>query len=200
MTAIAHRIPEHEINPLFTGRWSPRAFTGETIDPTTLLSLFEAARWSPSANNSQPWRFVYALNGSAYWPTFFDLLNDGNRTWAANASVLVILLSKTSHFRKGASQATPLRSHSLDTGAAWASLAFQAEYLGWRTHAIGGFDKDKARQVLAIPDGYHVEVAIAIGKQAQRDSLPTDLQAREQPSQRKPLHEIVAEGRFAFDE
>ncbi|MDO9180550.1 MAG: nitroreductase family protein [Agitococcus sp.] len=200
MTAIATRIAEHNINPLFTNRWSPRAFTGEAIDKATLFSLFEAARWAPSANNSQPWRFIYALNGSQHWPEVFALLGENNQRWAKTASALVILVSKTSHFRKGASEATPLRSHSLDSGAAWASLAFQAEHAGWRTHAIGGFDKEKAREVLAIPDGFHVEVAIAIGKQAERSTLSAELQEREQPNQRKAINEIVAEGRFNFNE
>lgn len=57
------RHPEHSIDPLFTRRWSPRAFTGETISEAALFSLFEAARWAPSSYNSQPWRFIYGRAG-----------------------------------------------------------------------------------------------------------------------------------------
>ncbi|EPN06679.1 nitroreductase family protein, partial [Pseudomonas syringae pv. actinidiae ICMP 18804] len=52
------RIADHPIDPQFTERWSPRAFSGESIEQETLLSFFEAARWAPSAYNSQPWRFL----------------------------------------------------------------------------------------------------------------------------------------------
>lgn len=194
----SHRHPSHPVSPLFVNRWSPRAFSGERISEEQLFSLFEAARWAPSANNSQPWRFIYALNGTPEWAPVHGLLNESNQRWAAGASALVVLVSKTTHIRRDAIEPTPLRSHSLDAGAAWASLAFQAELNGWRTHAIGGFDRDRARAVLAVPADFHVEVAIAIGRQADAESLPEDLRARETPNQRRPLHEIVSQGRFAF--
>ena len=192
------RITTHPVAPLFVNRWSPRAFSGEPISQAELLSLFEAARWAPSANNSQPWRFIYVLNGAPEWAHVHGLLNENNQRWSAKAAALVVLASKTTHLRRDATEPTPLRSHSLDAGAAWASLAFQAEYNGWRTHAIGGFDRDGAREVLGIPEGFHVEVAIAIGRQADPETLPDDLRQRELPNQRRPLNEIVAQGRFAF--
>ena len=114
--------------------------------------------------------------------------------------MLIVLLSKTTHVRPDASEATPLYSHSLDAGAAWASLAFQAEHSGWRTHAIGGFDRVQAKAVLNVPDGYRVEVVVAIGKQADRAELSAELQEREQPNQRKPIAQFVAEGRFGFED
>lgn len=192
------RHSEYDIDNQFLNRWSPRAFTGEAIDRKTLFSLFEAARWAPSANNSQPWRFVYALNGSEHWSNLFSLLNEYNQRWAAKASALVVLVSRTTHTRPGDTEPSPLRSHSFDAGAAWASLSFQATRAGWHTHAIGGFDRDKAREVLGVPEGYSVEVAIAIGRQGDRNTLPADLQEREQPNQRKPLDTLVAEGHFVF--
>jgi nitroreductase len=32
--------------------------------------LFEAARWAPSAYNSQPWRFLYARRDTPNWERF----------------------------------------------------------------------------------------------------------------------------------
>lgn len=195
-TPITSRIPDHDIAPLFLNRWSPRSFTGEALDEATLFRLFEAARWAPSANNSQPWRFIYARNGSPSWPVFLDLLNENNRKWAAKASALVVVVSKTTHIKRGETEPTALRNHALDTGAAWAHLALQAELLGWRTHAIGGFDRTKAKAVLAVTEDYKVEVAIAIGKQGLREDLPQELQGREQPTPRRPVRELASEGRF----
>jgi nitroreductase len=194
------RNAEFAIDPIFINRWSPRAFTGEAIDEATLFTLFEAARWAPSANNSQPWRFLYARKDSPSWPVFFALLNENNQRWAATAAVLVVLISKTTHLRNGDAEPSLLRNHSFDSGAAWANLSLQALHSGWRTHAIGGFNRDQARQALGVPQGYAVEVVIAVGRQAPRDSLPPDLQEREHPNQRKPLGKFVAEGRFAFAE
>lgn len=193
-----YREPSHPVHPLFVNRWSRRAFSGEGISREQLYSLFEAARWAPSANNAQPWRFIYALNGTVEWAQLHQLLNENNQRWSAKAAALVILVSKTVHLRRDATEASPLRSHSLDSGAAWASLAFQAELSGWRTHAIGGFDRERARQSLEIPPEFQVEVAIAIGRQADPVTLPDDMRAREVPNQRRPLHEIVAHGRFNF--
>jgi len=196
----AQRKSEFNVEPLFINRWSPRAFTGDAIDDATLFSLFEAARWAPSANNAQPWRFIYAKNNSPEWPRLFNLLNEKNQAWAAKAGALVILISKKTHYRQGETQPTPFRTHSLDSGAAWASLAFQAIYAGLRTRAIGGFDREKARDVLQIPQDYNVEIAIAVGKQADAASLSDELREREQPNHRKPLAALVAKGTFTFNE
>ena len=66
----AARLPQHPIDPLFTRRWSPRAFTGEAMSHTELMHCLEAARWAPSAYNLQPWRFIYALRGDKGWDDF----------------------------------------------------------------------------------------------------------------------------------
>ncbi|MES2886841.1 MAG: nitroreductase family protein [Pseudomonadota bacterium] len=194
------RVAAFPVAPLFLQRWSPRAFSGEAIEAPALYSLFEAARWAPSAQNAQPWRFIYALRETPAWGTFHGLLNEGNQRWAAHAAALVLLVSKTTQRRRDAPEPVPSRSHSLDAGAAWASLAFQAEHDGWRTHAIGGFDRARARQALNIPEVFHLEVMIAIGRQANAHSLPDDLRQREQPTQRRPLADTVAQGSFAFTE
>lgn len=194
------RKTEYDISPVFVNRWSPRAFTGELVEDAALFSLFEAARWAPSANNSQPWRFIYAKNGGAGWDKLLGLANENNRRWASRAGVLVALLSKKTHVRIDDTEPTPLRNHSLDAGAAWASLAFQAVHIGLATHAIGGFDRDNAPSVLRVPEGFQVEILIVIGKQGERADLPEDIQGREQPTPRKPLASFYAEGQFNFKE
>jgi len=199
MASHPHRISEFTVEPVFLERWSPRAFVPERIDDKTLFSLFEAARWAPSASNSQPWRFVYAHNGGKGWDELFGLLNPNNKRWAGQASVLVLILSKKMHARDGGEPA-PLRNHSFDTGAAWASLAFQAHYSGLKTHAIGGFDREAARKVLGIPDHYNVEILVAAGRQGEPSALHSDFHDREKPNGRRPLRELTAEGEFTFSD
>jgi nitroreductase len=197
---IPGRIPDHEVDPVFPRRWSPRAFSGAPIHRDVLFSLFEAARWAPSSNNAQPWRFLYALRESEAWPLLFDLLTPSNRRWACNASALGVLLSRTTHVKSGATEATALVSHSLDAGAAWASLALQAVLMGWSSRAIGGFDREGARQVLAVPADYHIEIVIAVGRQADSGVLPVDIREKEKPSPRRPVTHFVREGRFGFSD
>lgn len=193
-----HRQPDHAIDPVFIRRWSPRGFKPVPIEPDTLLQFFEAARWAPSAINSQPWRFIYALNGSAHWDSLFGLLSEYNQSWAARASALVLIVSKKVFLPPDKDAVVQIVSHSFDTGAAWANFALQASISGWITHAIGGYDRLRARQVFSIPDDYHLEAIIAVGQQGDASHLSEALQAREQPTPRRPVRDFVAEGRFDF--
>jgi nitroreductase len=196
----AAREAAHQIDPLFTRRWSPRAFTDATLDEPTLLSFLEAARWAPSGYNAQPWRFIYGRRGTPGWQTIFDTLSEYNGGWAQRASALVAILSRTVWLPPGKTELQPVSTHSFDAGAAWASLAFQATLSGWHAHGIGGFDKAQLRVKLDIPADYAIEAVIAIGKVGDKAVLPEALQAREAPNQRWPLSELVADGRFAFDQ
>ena len=88
------RKPNYPINPLILNRWSPRAMTGETLNDDDIMSLFEAARWAPSSYNNQPWRFIYAKRNTKHWDRFFNLLAEGNKIWAKNAALLVLVISR----------------------------------------------------------------------------------------------------------
>jgi nitroreductase len=189
------RTPTHAIAPVFAERWSPRAFAATPITLDQLNVLFEAARWAPSAYNAQPWRFVYALRDDAHWQALLELLLPFNQRWAAQASALVFVVSKTT-FQAPGKEVAPFPSHAFDTGAAWVSLALQARHEGLVTHAMGGFDRDRARDVLQLPADYELQAAVAIGYQGAAESLPDDLRSREQPSPRQPLSELVFAGRF----
>jgi len=79
-------------------------------------------------------------------------------------------------------------------------LAFQAHLAGWQTHGIGGFDRDAARQALAVPEDHALHAVVAIGRHGDKALLPEALQARERPNDRLPLKTLIAEGRFAFDD
>jgi nitroreductase len=186
------RKADHDINPLMLNRWSPRAMSGEEISDEDLMCLFEAARWAPSSYNGQPWRFIYAKRNTEYWDSLFNLMATSNQTWAKNAAVLVVIISrKNFEFNE-----KPSITHQFDSGSAWENLALQAETQHLVTHGMQGFDYQKAREVLAIPDSFDVMAMVAIGKPAPKDSLPSELQKMEAPSDRKPLSELIMEGRF----
>lgn len=197
MTAAAlPRIPDHTIEALFYERWSPRAFTGEEISVETLMGLFEAARWAPSAMNVQPWRFVFARRGTPAFERFLATLVPANQLWASKASALVAVVSHELMALPGNDELVRSASHSFDAGAAWAQLALQAHLWGWSTHAIGGFDRDKAHDALSVPADHRVEIFVAIGRQGDASALPDWAKAREKPNDRRSLAELVREGSF----
>lgn len=195
MTTSNSRQSEYPVDPLFLERWSPRAFDGQTMPRQDLLTILDAAHWAPSASNSQPWRFVYALRDSEEWPHFVELLMDGNQRWAKNASALIFIISKMYSVSKDGEK-KPSGSHSFDTGAAWFSLAMQAHLMGYHAHGMGGIHKDKIVDMLKVPEGYRVEAGVAVGKLTARHTLPEDLAEREVPSKRLPLSDVVFEYSF----
>ncbi|HET9552087.1 MAG TPA: nitroreductase family protein [Anaeromyxobacteraceae bacterium] len=198
MNTAAARRPAHAIDPLFHERWSPRAFTGEPIPEEALMGLFEAARWAPSAMNAQPWRFVYARRGTPAFDRFLATLAPANQAWAGQASALVAIVSQELMALPGKPEPVPSASHSFDAGAAWAQLALQAERSGWKTHAIGGFDRAAATAALAVPAHHRLEIFVAVGRQGDPAALPDWAREREAPNGRRPLEELVREGTFAF--
>jgi nitroreductase len=188
------RKPDHEIDELFLDRWSPRAMSGEGLSEEELMSLFEAARWAPSSFNNQPWRILYARRDTEHWPTFLGLLVEGNRSWAKDAAALLLFVSKETFDHNGERYPT----HSFDTGAAWENLALQATLRGLVAHGMQGFDYERARAELNIPEGFRVEAMAAVGRPGDPSTLPERTRDREKPSDRKPLSEITCEGPFRF--
>jgi nitroreductase len=184
------RTTEYSINPLILNRWSPRSMTGEELHDDDIMSLFEAARWAPSSFNNQPWRFIYAKRNTGYWDRLFNLLVDANKTWAKKAALLAVVISrKNFEFNE-----KPARTHQFDTGSAWENLALEASSRGIVAHGMQGFDYEKAKTELRIPADFEVMAMIAIGKRGSKENLPTELQDKEKPNDRKALKDIIMEG------
>lgn len=194
---MTDRRADYPIDPMFLERWSPRAFDGSDLPEADLRSMFEAARWAPSAFNSQPWRFLYARRGTDDWARFLGLLIPWNQSWAHSASALVYILSDTLPLTDKATGApAPSATHSFDAGAAWACLALQASLMGYHAHGMSGIQHDLARAELAIPDRWSLNAACAIGRLGDPANLPEKLRVREYPSDRKPQQAFVHAGSF----
>jgi len=188
----ASRKTTYSVQPYIINRWSPRSMTEEAMSDDELMPLFEAARWAPSSYNSQPWRILYAKRDTPEWELFYDLLIDFNKSWCKNAAALVVMVSRDT-FEKNDK---PSVTHSYDTGAAWMSIALEGNARGYVVHGMSGFDFEKARETLNVPEGYTVEAMAAIGKRAPKENLPEEMQKMENPSTRKELSEIAIPGKF----
>lgn len=184
------RTAAYLIEPIILNRWSPRAMSGEALEHAEFMRLIEAARWAPSSYNSQPWRFIYAHRDTPAWQKLFDLMVPQNQVWAQAAAVLVVVLSQKNFEYNN----KPSRTHSLTTGSAWQNLALQGWAQGLVVHGLEGFDYEHARQNLHVPDDMTVEMMCAIGKPGSIDNLPVELRAQEEPSDRKPVQDLIFEG------
>jgi nitroreductase len=187
-----HASTDHPVHDLIRERWSPRAFSDKPIPAEALRSLFEAARWTPSSSNEQPWAFLVATKDDHNTHTkLLSTLVEFNQTWAKHAPVLGIAVSELAFAHTG----HPNRNAFYDTGAAMAHLTTEATARGLFVHQMAGFDAHKAIDLFSIPSGWEPIAAFTIGYPGDPQSLPENLRERElAPRKRKPLAEFVMSG------
>ncbi|MDF0676966.1 MAG: nitroreductase family protein [Nitrospira sp.] len=186
---------QYPIHDLLAWRWSSRAFDERPIGSDLLRTLFEAARWAPSSNNEQPWRFIVASkhDHETEWKRLFDCLAEGNRRWAFRAPVLMLSVAGMNFEDDG----KPNRHAFHDTGLAAENLVLQATAGGLAAHQMAGFDVEKARVDLKIPSGYEPVAMIAIGYPGDPAALPERLREREfRPRSRRPIGEWTFFGQW----
>ncbi len=186
--------PLTDIHTVISERWSPRAFDADKpVEQEKLLSVLEAARWAPSCFGDEPWRFVVTnrFEDEDAWQQMFSILVPGNQTWAQRAPVLMLACADSVFRANG----KPNRWTHYDVGQASISLCLQATALGLVTHQMGGFDVDKAREVLKIPEQFTPMAAIALGYQGDASALDEDLQSVELAERkRQPMSENFFSG------
>ncbi len=174
------------INELIKNRWSPRAFSFHKIPQDVILTLFEAAIWSPSSRNEQPWRFIYGVKDEGpNYKKIYDCLVHWNQQWAKSAPLLVMAVTKRNSEYHNEENAFAF----YDLGQAVANLTIQATDMDLFCHQMGGFDKEKAKDTFNIPANYSAVTVIAIGYYGDSEKLPDDM---------KEL-EIKARSRFNID-
>jgi nitroreductase len=180
------------VHDFITERWSPRAFSDKSVAPDVLASLFEAARWTPSSSNEQPWAYIVATKDDPEnFAKLVSVLVPGNVTWAQHAPVLALAVAELAFAKSG----TPNRNALYDVGAASAWLTVEATSRGIFVHQMAGFDHQKARDVFGIPAGWEPIAAIAIGYPGDPESLPQPLRDREAaPRTRKAISAFVMSG------
>jgi nitroreductase len=192
-----HRNPvERDIQPLFRQRWSPYVFDPErTVSQADLESLFEAARWTMSSFNAQPWRYIVGVRGrsQATWDDVFECLLEGNRGWAQHAPVLALGLAQN-HFEHNGK---PNRSALHDLGAASAALTFEATARGLVVHQMAGFDRHKVPELFGLDHSLAPFTALAIGYPGDPGRAEAEFAERDQRKrERKPLDELIIRGGF----
>jgi nitroreductase len=182
-------VSDAELIPEIRDRWSPRAFSEQPVPDQAIRTILEAARWAASSMNEQPWRFIVARKEDAdNYAQTLSVLVEFNQLWAKSAPVLLIAVAKNEYSSSG----SPNRHAFHDLGMSLANLAIEATAQGLHVHFMGGFDHQKAKDVLGIPDGFEAVTAAAIGYLGNPETLSEKLRERElAPRARKLLSEIA---------
>lgn len=177
-------FPVHE---LIKKRWSPRSFQLKKISGNDVLTLLEAASWAFSANNLQPWFYIYSHRGTEGFDKILDCLVPGNQLWAKTASVLVISFAQVIN-----ENGKPNNWAKHDLGAANMQLAIQAVSIDIYSHFMAGFDKQKTKETIPFDANIWEPVAfIALGYPDDAEKLEEPYRSWEMaPRTRKPLEKI----------
>jgi nitroreductase len=181
-----------DLHPIIAERWSPRSFDGTAeMSVPDLTALIEAARWAPSSNNSQPWRFVIARRGDHHFAQLVDTMAGFNKMWAPKAAALIFVLANTVN-----DDGSPRIAALYDAGLAASLLTVEAHHRGLAVHQIGGFDQEQAKSAFNIPANLTPIVILAVGKQAPAEELEdsTLLEREIADRVRKPLDELIIGG------
>lgn len=186
------RVASANIEPMFTDRWSSKAFTDKKLTDDQIESLFEAAHWAPSANNRQPWLFVYATEGPDR-EKFNSLLSEGNARYVPNAAMMVLIFARVQD-----DEGNRIRTAHFDTGAAWMSFALQANRMGLNTRALGGIDLDAAYDVAGVPRGqFETVCGIAVGYRGTDDDIHPRMVKQNFANGRKDVSEIAFKSTYS---
>ncbi|MEN9747428.1 MAG: Oxygen-insensitive nitroreductase [Actinomycetota bacterium] len=173
-------------------RWSPRSFDKSyKLTQNELLSILEAGRWAPSANNNQPTRYFVVTREDKNHAAIAGTLAGWNQAWAPDASAIILIGVEATN---PDGNVNPFANY--DAGQAVAHLSVQAHELGLHVHQMAGLDIAKAAEILEVPGNVHLIVSAVVGKMAAADELPEALHEREiAPRNRKTLDEVVLYGR-----
>ncbi len=187
--SLPTEFPLHE---LLMKRWSPRAFSDMPVSKEIVQRLLEAARWSPSSYNEQPWAFFVATKDrpEAYG-RLLGCLIDFNQSWAQTAPLLIITAAHLTLERNG----KPNLHAYHDVGLASAMLTMQATAEDLLVHQMAGIKVDYTRETLKLPAGWDPVTALAIGYLGDPSVLPEDVRKREGGERtRKPVESFVFGG------
>lgn len=156
--------PPHapRLHPLLATRFSPLTF-----DPAHRLTeadedvLLEAARWAPSAGNSQPWMFHFRRRGTPGHDALVARLAPSSARWAPSASALVVNLA---HRTVDETNWQYSEFADYDLGQAVAHMTIQAAAMGLSCRQFRAFDLERLSRDLPAPQGWAVVSMTAIGR------------------------------------
>ncbi len=184
---------DYSVHQLIANRWSGRSFDSRAVEDEKLFSLLEAARWASSSMNEQPWHFIVTKKGNKAFDDLFSTLMPGNQLWADKAPILILTVVKTVFSANG--RDNYYAEH--DLGLAVGNFSLQATHLELNLHQMGGFDREKAKELFQLPENYRPVSVIALGYLGKPDTLPEKYQQSEvAPQNRRSIQDFTFNGKW----
>jgi len=153
---------EPSLHPLLARRWSPTAFdAAQEVTQAEVELLLEAARWAPSAGNSQPWAFLVARRGDDAHARLVPHLAPSAARWAPSASLLVVNLCH--RFVEGTDWEFS-EFAAYDLGQAVAHMTVQAQALGLYARQFRAFQQAGVAAAFDVPAHWQVTSMSAFGR------------------------------------
>lgn len=173
------------VHPLLATRFSPARFDpAHSCSPAEVESVLEAARWAPSAGNSQPWAFATGRRGDTDHARLVRHLAPSSARWAPSAALLVANLC---HRYVEDTDWEYSEFAAYDLGQAVAHMVVQAQSLGLAARQFRAFDREAVEREFAVPLHWSVMSMTAFGRPATaRDSATAD-----PPRHRRTRDELV---------
>ena len=162
-----------------------RAISEKEVSLEILENLVKAAHTAPSSANNQPWRIITTVE-----KTQLDALKEtlvGGNYWGKQAPAIAAFVTHPSWSMSMGGRDLAY----FELGMAAMNYQIQAVEEGLIVHPIVGFDAEKAKKVLGIPEDIVLEILMIVGYPGEIDGLSEKHQDVEQSERsRKPLEEI----------
>jgi nitroreductase len=173
------------LHQLLSSRWSPTTFDPlHKLTTAEIEVLLEAARWAPSAGNSQPWAFIVGCRGDDVHARLVRHLAASSRRWAPSAS---LLLANLAHRYVEDTEWEYSEFAQYDLGQAIAHLSFQARALGLFVRQFRAFDRDAVSAEFGVPEHWEVTTMAAVGRVPEGVEQASHRAAH----MRRPLEDLV---------
>ncbi len=182
-------------------RFSCRKFQNRPVEREKIIKCIEAARYAPSACNSQPWRFIIVddpeLKDRLAKTAISGIYGVINRFLPTAPAIIVIFADKEKFIAQVGGKVMGTDYYLIDIGIACEHLVLQATELGLATCYIGYFNEKGIKKLLGIPQKYKVILLMAIGYP---DSIYTEENVKEMKiKNRKKLKDILYFNKFCSD-
>lgn len=151
----APRTPREAVRPLLRVRQVREFRTDATVDEAQLAAIADAARWSGSSQNSQPWRFITMCEPATLRAIWQAGLPQTRSLETANVAIGIVM-----PVQEGKAVA-----FAFDEGRAAERILVAATLLGLGAGIawIGSAARPRVAELLGVPDGWSLRTIVALG-------------------------------------
>lgn len=159
------------------------------VEKEKLIDILQAAALSPSACNSQPWRYIAVDEPQRVEQVAQCLQDSGMNKFTGKATAFVVAIEGKQNLTAKVGESLKNQKFSgIDLGLSIGHLVLAAEDLGLSSCILGWFNERKLKMLLGIPKTRRIRLVVALGYAMADDLL--------REKQRKKLDEVISFNKF----